>query len=98
MASAPLLGSQDVSMDSDNILIWNVCDLNSRARRTVVVDTVAQERVSLVCIQETKLSVMDSAFVISICGRGDLITHLSWLMAPEVASWLLGVLCRGQCH
>jgi hypothetical protein len=98
MASAPLLGSQDVSMDSDNILIWNVRDLNSRARRTMVVDTVAQERVSLVCIQETKLSVMDSALVISICGRGDLTTPLSRLMAPEVASWLLGALHCGQCH
>jgi hypothetical protein len=98
MASAPLLGSQDVSMDSDNILIWNVCDINSRARRTVVVDTVVQECVPLVCIQETKLSVMDSALVISICGRGDLTTPLSRLMAPEVASWFLGVLRHGQCH
>jgi hypothetical protein len=31
-------------MDSDTILVWNVCGLNSHARRTVVTDLVVQER------------------------------------------------------
>jgi hypothetical protein len=32
-------------MDSDIILVWNVCGLNSHdARRTVVTDLVVQER------------------------------------------------------
>jgi hypothetical protein len=68
MAIAQLLGSQSVSMDSDAILVWNVCGLNSRVHHTVVMDMVAQERISLVCLQEMKLSVLDDSLVISICG------------------------------
>jgi exonuclease III len=57
-------------MDSDNILIWNVCGLNSRTWCTVVVDMVEQEHIFLVYLQETKLSVMDKSIAISICGGG----------------------------
>jgi exonuclease III len=55
-------------MDSDNILIWNVCGLNSCVHRIVVADMVAQEHISLVCIQESKLSVLNDSLVMSICG------------------------------
>jgi exonuclease III len=64
------LVAKTVSMDSDNIVRWNVCDLNNRAGRTVVADLVVQEHISLVCLQETKLSFMDESIVISICGQG----------------------------
>lgn len=41
---------------SQNLLCWNVCGLNGRARRDVVRTMVAQQNVSVVCLQETKLS------------------------------------------
>jgi len=37
-------------MIAENLLVWNVRGLNSRARRNVV-----KERVSLISLQETKL-------------------------------------------
>ncbi|XP_066334366.1 uncharacterized protein [Miscanthus floridulus] len=43
-------------MSNENILVWNVRGLNGRAWRNVVRDFIVQERVSLVCLQETKLS------------------------------------------
>jgi exonuclease III len=45
-------------MSSGNIVIWNVCGLNSRARRNVVRELVASEHPSIVCLQETKLDVI----------------------------------------
>ena len=38
--------------------VWNVRGLNGRARRNVVREFLVQERATLVCIQETKISVM----------------------------------------
>jgi hypothetical protein len=70
MAITTLLGSQTVSMDSDTILVWNVRGWNSQACCTVVVYMVMQECISLVCLQELKLSVLDNSLVISICGTG----------------------------
>jgi exonuclease III len=55
-------------MDSDTILIWNVCGLNSREHHTVMVDLLTQECISLVCLQETKLSVLNDSMVANICG------------------------------
>jgi exonuclease III len=50
-------------MDHESIF-WNVWGLNTRARREVVVASlVAEERVSLHCLQETKLSVIDNATI-----------------------------------
>jgi hypothetical protein len=89
MAITPLLGSQIVFMDSDNILVWNVHGLNSPTCHIVVADMVTQERISLVCIQETKLSVLDDSLVMSICGVASS-PPSSLLMAPEVASWWRG--------
>jgi hypothetical protein len=59
-----------VSIDSDTILVWNVRDLNSHACCTVGVDLTIQERIYLVCIQETKLSTIIDAIVSNICGIG----------------------------
>jgi exonuclease III len=42
-------------MSSENIMIWNVRGLNARARRNSVREFVVQERVSLLCLQETKM-------------------------------------------
>jgi hypothetical protein len=46
-------------MDSDCLLIWNVCVLNGRARHDVVADYVMQKMASLLCLHETKLAVID---------------------------------------
>jgi exonuclease III len=56
-------------MDSDNILM-NVRGLRSQVRRSIIMDLVAQERISLVCLQETKLSSLDLSTIMSICGSG----------------------------
>uniref|UniRef100_A0A8R7P9M3 Endonuclease/exonuclease/phosphatase domain-containing protein n=1 Tax=Triticum urartu TaxID=4572 RepID=A0A8R7P9M3_TRIUA len=40
----------------DNWLVWNVRGLNNPARRAVVKKLVYHNNVSLVCLQETKLS------------------------------------------
>lgn len=57
-------------MIQHNLLVWNVRGLNSRARRSVVRELVAQERVSLLTLQETKLDVCDDALVMDLLGPG----------------------------
>ena len=42
-------------MNYNQFLVWNARGLNSRACRTVVRDIIVQERVSVVCLQETKV-------------------------------------------
>jgi exonuclease III len=55
-------------MDCENFLVLSVRGLNSRARRNVLDEVVAQERVSVVCLQETKLHVVDQQLVTSMLG------------------------------
>jgi len=43
-------------MNGENLLVWNVRGLGARARRNVVYQVVSLEKVSLLCLQETKLS------------------------------------------
>jgi exonuclease III len=57
-------------MDSDCILVWNVRGLNSSAHHDVVHDLVTTEKLSIVCLQETKLSVCSDFDVIQILGHG----------------------------
>ena len=56
------------SMISYNCFVWNVRGLNGRARRNVVRDLVTQERATLVCLQETKLSVICNSLAYEILG------------------------------
>jgi exonuclease III len=46
-------------MGNDNIIIWNVRGLNSHARWDVVRTMVVDEHPSFVCLQETKLHVLN---------------------------------------
>lgn len=55
-------------MTSENLFVWNVRDLNGRTRRNVVREFTAQERVSLVCLQETKLDVVYNQLANEILG------------------------------
>jgi exonuclease III len=57
-------------MVADNMLVWNVHGLNSVVHRNAVQDLVAVERISLVCLQETKLYVVTDFDVIQIIGSG----------------------------
>lgn len=57
-------------MIAQNLLVWNVRGLNSRARRNVVRELVAQERISLISLQETKLDVCNDALVTEMLGYG----------------------------
>ena len=49
-------------------MTWNVRGLNSSARRNVVHDLVAQERISLLSLQETKLQDCTLPLVLETCG------------------------------
>jgi hypothetical protein len=60
--------SSIVMMNAGNILIWNVHGLNSRAQCDVVRDLVASEHPSIVCLQETKLSVISMFHIMHIAG------------------------------
>lgn len=55
-------------MDAETCLIWNVRGLNAWARCDMVRTVVEQERVSLVCLQETKLHVIDDSIVCDLMG------------------------------
>lgn len=53
---------------SENIIVWNVRGLNAAARRNVVRDAVSSERASLVCLSETKLSVINDGTIMQMLG------------------------------
>ena len=50
------------------LLIWNVCGLNARARRTAVRSLVVTANVSIVCLQETKMTLICSSTVLETLG------------------------------
>jgi len=73
-----------------NILIWNVRGLNSRARRDVVREFVAQESATVACLVETKTAVMSAAMANDLMGMA-----LDYVCLPAVgASGVL--LLRGE--
>jgi exonuclease III len=53
-------------MDSDRILCWNAQGLNNRARRYLVVSLVVLHNVFLLCIQESKLHIIDDNLILSM--------------------------------
>lgn len=55
-------------MDTESCTVWNVRGINSRARWDMVRTLVDQERVSLICLQETKMSVIDDPIVTDLMG------------------------------
>ena len=57
-------------MLGENCLVWNVRGLNSRARRNVLRELVAQENISLLSLQETKLDTYSANIIMEICGAG----------------------------
>lgn len=53
---------------NENILVWNMRGLNSRARRDAVCDVVHDERVSLLCLEKTKMDVIPSRIILEMLG------------------------------
>jgi exonuclease III len=87
-------------MDLQNIQIWNVCGLNSRAHFHVVADLVMQERISLLCLQETKIHVIDNQFIIAMLGSS---FHHAFLPANGnhggiLVAWQSKVCSASQVH
>ena len=55
-------------MLGQSLFIWNVHGLNSQARRDVVHQFFDQERVSVVCLVETKIDVLRPLMVSDLMG------------------------------
>lgn len=55
-------------MDNLNILSWNVRGLNARARRDDTRLVVDDCRASIVCLQETKLDVVNNSLMLEMLG------------------------------
>jgi exonuclease III len=53
---------------NENILVWNVRGLNSRARWDAVRDGVRDEHVSILCLQETIMDVIPSRTILEMLG------------------------------
>jgi exonuclease III len=53
-----------------NLFIWNVRGLNMRARRAVIHEFLLQERVSALCLVETKLDVLSTSLATDLMGAG----------------------------
>lgn len=91
-----LLVTKCVLMNCQNILIWNVRDLNARTTRDMVHNLVAQERVSLMTLQETKLDCCDQAWWLSWPGP-TLISCICLLTIHVGVSCLPGIRIIGSC-
>lgn len=57
-------------MNPNCFLIWNVRGLNDRSKRDTVKSLVLDVKSSLVCLQETNLSIVSAYDVMSILGAG----------------------------
>jgi exonuclease III len=57
-------------MDCQNLLSWNVHSLNVPGHQKVVRELVTAENPSIVCLQETKLHVLNDFLVMEIIGPG----------------------------
>lgn len=57
-----------VLMISSNILVWNVRGLNNPARRGVVRNVAMLHNPAIICLQESKLAVVDHMIIRQVCG------------------------------
>lgn len=68
-------------MNTGNVFIWNVRGLNSRARRSVVREFIAQERVSALCLVETKVGVLSASMLLDL-----MTTEFDYVCLPSVGA------------
>lgn len=50
------------------LLNWNLRGLNNPARRLVLRNMVSQQKATIVCIQESKLAMVDNALIVEAFG------------------------------
>jgi len=74
-----------------NMLVWNVRGLNSRSRRDALRGVVGDANASVVCVQETKLSVISSFMINEMLGAG--FSSFSYLPAVGASGGVL-IACR----
>jgi exonuclease III len=70
VAGLSLLVDFFMSMIDRCFLCWNVRGLNDRAKRDSVKSVVVDLRPSIICLQETKLSIVSDYDILSILGAG----------------------------
>jgi exonuclease III len=58
-----------MSCKNANILDWNPRGLNSIARRDAVRDLIRDTHASIICLQETKLAVIDAPLISAMLGQ-----------------------------
>ena len=51
-----------------SVTCWNVLGFNNQAKRQAVKDFLVSVRPNLVCLQETKLDVVDNFLIMQCCG------------------------------
>lgn len=78
-------------MIGPNVLIWNVRGLNMRARRSVVREFMLQERVSVLCLVETKVTVLSPAMANELMGMS---FDYALLLAEGASGGILVGWCR----
>ena len=49
-----------------NLSVWNVCGLNQCARCSAIHELVMSEKVSLLCLQEEKLDVVNNSLILDM--------------------------------
>jgi hypothetical protein len=70
------------TMSSDQLLRWNVHDMNAKAHKDAVRALVQYEHILFVCLQETKLAVISDFDIMQILGAG-LSISISLLSKPR---------------
>jgi hypothetical protein len=72
-------------MSANHVLVWNARGLNSRARRSAVRDIVEKHRISIVCLQETKVWLHGRASLPQPLRRSfdSLVLLVSWCLWKE---------------
>jgi hypothetical protein len=71
-------------MDPAYILNWNVRGLNSTARQDAVRVMVDTSKIDVVCLQETKMSLVSRRLVLSMLGSAFVNNFIYLVMEPVV--------------
>ena len=69
-------------MNPSRILCWNVRGLNSRVRQDAIRNLISNSRVDIVCLQETKMSVMSVGVILSSMGSD----FTNWIDLPAAGA------------
>jgi exonuclease III len=73
-------------MDMQNLLVWNVRGLNVNGHWNVVRELDATEQPSIICLQETKLHVIDDYFIMQLLDLG---FDYAYLLAEQARGGIL---------